>query len=346
MTVAPDDARQVIRAFSQRLTEELSVDDAGFAQLADLGDRRLRAVVSDHLIASIDGIEGNLREASEHASLLIELAGPNGRTMPDPAQPQEEQEMRAMDREFAGFLRAIGSSLDCLSAAAIVALRLPTSIRRASAESLTDLGARSEKAEGDQGFCWTRTARRRAGRRRKRLVRLDRNAVVHRARQLRIWLPLPSAPRPASSRLIVPTRLPASRLIRYELHLRRKPWLADLESLSSSGEAAENWLVEPATDTVRGILERIEVLIQALTGSLFDSWVETSEQRRVLPAPTQSWQLTVPSQRAQNADSFRGFDLDYPVPPLTAIVTNPREATRAAIAEALRQEGITLDDVE
>jgi hypothetical protein len=339
-------------ALAARLASELSVEGAGLAQLGDLADRRQRAVVGDILIASVDGVEANLREASEHAALLDALAGPNGRAMPDPAHPEEVQAMRDTDRELVGVFRAAGSALDCLAAVTIVALRLPVSIKRASAEALGGLTERAVEAEGDESFCWTRSAEafeaaRGAGEDGWYEWMLEmRNAVIHRARQLRVWLPRPSGHRPGATQLLVHSELPASRLMRYELHLRRSPWLADLDSLSSAGAVSDNWLIEPATGTVRGMLARLVAMVEEMGGSILETWEEVAAGSRRLAAPAQAWRLDPPSRRAREEAGFAGFDTSYPVPPPNAVIASPREAVRAEIAEALRREGLDPGEVE
>lgn len=342
----------LVDEFALRLAGELLVDAYGFEQLADLEDRRQRAIVSDTLLASVDGLQTNLREASEHAGLLSRLLGPNGRTMPDPGRPAEQEETNDIDRELVGFFRAAGSTLDCLAAVAIIVTRIPTSVSRASGEALAGLQERAQRAEGDRRACWEQvSAAFEDGRGGNAPGWFEwttemRNAVVHRARQLRIWLPFPSRPRQPEEQLLVPTATPMHRLLRYELHLRRSPWLADLDALSSAEEASENWLAEPATETLKSILERMATLAEAVVGSLAEVWEQAGSGEVVLPAPADAWALAAVTGRARAAAEFIGFDPAYVVPPLTGIVASPREAKRAAIAEALRREGLGLDEVE
>jgi hypothetical protein len=347
-----DTGLEGVRRLGERLGDELSVEAMGFIGLADIADERLRAIASDLLLASVGGIETNLREASEHAGLLTRLIGPNGRTMPDIRRPDEMEEMWDIDRELTGFFRAIGSTLDCLGATAIVMLRLPTAIHRASVESLVGLRARADAGEGERAAAWGRAAEAfETG-----LLRgpegwfewtLEmRNAVIHRARQLRIWLPRPSPPVAPGNRILIATETPPHRLIRYELHLRRSPWLADMDALSGTGSAADNWLPEPSGQTTKGILEQVLAVVDPMVGSLSETWAQTATGDLVLPSPTSEWAPGAPTERARRAARLEGFDPAYEVPPLDAIVMNPRDAKRAAIAEGLRQAGLDLAEVE
>ncbi len=260
--------------------------------------------------------------------------------------------MGDIDRELVGFFRAAGSVLDCLAAVSIVVLRLPVSIKRASGDSLVDLARRASQAEDPEKVCWERTAQAFETQRHANPAgwfdwTLEmRNAVVHRARQLRTWLPRPSTVVPAEQRLRVATGTPQHRLMRDELHLRRSPWLADLDALSSAIAAADNWLPEPAPRTVLGILERELALTEAVVATLASTWDEVACGTVELSSPADSWAPRDLSDRAKEASHFKGFDPGYEVPPLTSIVMHPREATRAQIAEGLRQEGIDLGEVE
>jgi hypothetical protein len=330
-------------ALAQRLAADLSVESWGYAQLADLADVQQRGIVSDQILTTGDAVETNLREAAEHAAAFISLVGPNGRRMPDPNRPRELQEMLDLDRELVGFFRAAGSLLDCLAGAAIGTLRLPLSIHRADAGALGRLARLAAAAQGDSALAWDRAAAA------VEAVRgappegwfewtLEmRNAVVHRARQLRIWLPRATR-RPGQPQLIVPTDQPPHRLLRYEPHLRRRPWLPDLGALGAAGRASDNWLPEPATVTLRGILDRLEQMVESVTEVLLEVWDDVGSGRLQLQTPVADWAVDhgSPAWRVAAAGAFLGFEPDTQSPPLTAMVMNPREARRMQIAERLR----------
>jgi hypothetical protein len=327
----------------RRLADDLSVESWGYEQLGDLTDERQRAIVSDQILATVDAVGTNLREASEHASAFIALVGPNGRAIPDPERPQELREMHQLDREVVGFFRAAGSLLDCLAGAVIGVLRLPLSIQRADASALGRLTELAAAAQGDGAMVWSRAGQA------VEAVRVAtpqgwfewtlemRNAVVHRARQIRVWLP--RSPRtPGQPRLIVRTEHPLHRLVRFDPHLRRRPWLPDLAALAAEGEATENWLPESASVTVSGILDRLERMIEAVAEILLDVWDDAAARRVHLAAPAANWPAShgSPAWRVAAAETFVGFEPNTQAPPLTSIVMNPRDARRAQIAERLR----------
>lgn len=328
---------------ARRLADDLKVEWWGYEQLADLADERQRAIVSDQILTTVDGVGTNLQEASDHSSASIALVGPNGRAMPDPERPKEVQEMCDLDREMVGFFRAAGSVLDCLAGAAIGVLRLPLSIQRADASSLGRLTELAGTAQGDSAVVWSRASEAVEGVREAapqgwfEWTLEMRNAVVHRARQLRVWLPRATR-KPGQRQLIVPTEQPAHRLVRYDPHLRRRPWLPDLAALSAKGDASENWLPEPATVTLRGIVDRLERMIEGVAKVLLDVWDDAGAGRMHLAAPGPAWppHHGSPTWRVSAAEEFVGFEPTAEGPALTSIVMNPRDARRAEIAERLR----------
>jgi hypothetical protein len=332
-----------LERLANRLADDLSVESWGYAQLLDLSDERQRAVVSDQILTTTDAVSTNLREAGAHASAFNALVGPNGRAMPDPGRPHEVEDMQALDREMVGFFRASGSLLDCLAGATIGVLRLPLSIQRADAGALRRIADLAAGAEGDAATVWSRA---------NDVIRAVlaesgpgwfewtlemRNAVVHRARQLRVWLPRATR-QPGQAQVIVRTEQPAHRLIRYEPHFRRQPWMPDLMALSARGEASDNWLAEPATTTVRGVLACLEAMVEAMAELLLDVWGQTASGDVQLSAPSAEWppHHGSPERRVAAASEFVGFEIVTAEVPLTAIVMNPRDAKRAQIAERLR----------
>lgn len=328
-----------LEALALRLGDDYQVVDCGFAQFADLADERQRAVVSDQLLSTTDAIAANGRDARGHARRVVELHGPNGRAMPDPEVPAELEQMHELDRETAGVFRAVGSELDCLAGAAIAVLRVPESIQRADAGALWRL----EKLAAQDGApaAWQATAQTFCGHRGDsgwlEWTIETRNAVVHRARQLHTWLPR-GGREPGQQPILVRTDLPVHRLVRFNLHLRRFPWLPDMRALSANRPATEQWVVEPASDTVTAIASRVDDLVEAVCAELLKVWAAAATGDVELAAPADVWALDdpQPAWRVDAARRFEGFGASE-VPPLTNIVMSPRDAKRAALAEELRR---------
>jgi hypothetical protein len=346
-----DRATPRLEALTGRLEASLSVEWWGYEQLADISDEQQRAIVSDQILVTARAVAVNLREAADHQANVVSLVGPNGRAMLDPAQPEEYQQLYDLDRELVGFFRAAGSLLDCLAALAIGALRLPFSIQRADAGDLGRIAAQAQRADEPLASVWTRASE---AVERVRTGSPDgwlewtiemRNAVIHRARQLQTWLPRASR-QAGQPQFIVRSNQPVWRLVRYEPHPRRRPWLPDLLALASAQGAEDNWLAEPATVTLAGTLSRLLALVEGLAAVLLEVSDEAAAGHVQLPAPVDRWRIgpTSPAWRVAAAESFLGFELDTPTVPLDSIAMSPVDARQVQIADGLRRRRPTAED--
>lgn len=324
------------QSFDQSFTRESS----GFDQFGDIEDLRLRAVVSDHLCQTAKAVKTNIEEARDHLNRVEGLVGPNGRAMPDPNRPEEEQRPGHISREMVGFFRASGSIADCLAALAIGVLRLPTSLMRAQGSVLTAL---------DQFVIEDVEARERLDRLKSVVVATQqefspgwfewclemRNSLVHRARQFNAWLPKYAPPIPKDRKLLLATRTPTSRLLRYEPHLRRTPWRPDMIVISEPSNESD-WFREPATTTMIGLVGALEVLVESISHTLQAVWREIEDGSIQIPAPVDHWMETRLTDRQRSAEEFLGFEPTHQQVPLDGIVVNPGDAVRFGIAEDLR----------
>jgi hypothetical protein len=232
-----------------------------------------------------------------------------------------------------GFFRALGSALDCLAAATVAVARSPEPIARADQASFGRLIHRaatepvlaalaaalraSSEAEPVGWLEWTAEMR---------------NHVIHRARQLEIWLPAVRR-KAGSATLYVQTTRPAHEILRSRPHLRREPWLPDMDALSRHGAASGAWMAEPACRTLPRLRARVNALAEDVARELLSLWTSTE-----LVAPVGPWlpQAPRPAWRIARAEQFAGFDPDYLTAPATSIVMNPRDAGRAIVAQRLR----------
>src|SRR4051794_34257637 len=233
------------------LYEAYSADTWGFARYSSLPHKASRALVSDLLLSSADGVVVALREMGLHERSFVRLLGPNGRTMTGPeATADDIAELHEMTMHGVGALRALGSALDCLTAVCIGAVGTSLSIHTAAASALFQPfgvpdGAPTEQVDAarrltdgvSEGIAgppvgWAQWA-------------LEmRNSVVHRARLLQVWLNRPGR-RPGQPQLLVRTDQPLERLIRAEPHFRQKPWLPDMDGLGAPGAVSGLWVPEP-----------------------------------------------------------------------------------------------------
>ena len=319
----------------------------GFSRFGSLTDGT-RALVSDLVLSSADGVVVALREMGLHERAFNRLLGPNGRTMPGPeTTPEEYAEMHELPMHSVGALRALGSALDCLTAVCIGVLGVQSSIHGAAASALFQPFAAPQGAAQGQVAAAQRVsdvvaaaiAEPPTGWAQWALEM--RNSVVHRARLLQTWLNRPGR-QPGQPRLLVRTEEPLASLVRTEPHFRSKPWLPDMDGLAAPDPAAGLWLPEPVQVTLNGLRERAVQLVDRTALALLEAW---HEDVTGWVWPADSW--TAPpraSARLRAAAEFPGITPDYPVPPPSFITMHPRSARRAELAERVRTESGSADD--
>lgn len=122
-----------LRDLVDELHATFSAEAGGYAALARIGDEELRAVVSDQVAQSAYSIGENLLEAHLHQRQLADIIGVDGLALPS-KDTVEAALLRGaeMDMAITGCVRAMGSALDCVAAVAIVTIRVPQSITKAS----------------------------------------------------------------------------------------------------------------------------------------------------------------------------------------------------------------------
>jgi hypothetical protein len=345
--------RRALRSLGLELEEVHRLEDAlaasysaeafGLVPFAHASDPSISALASDQVIASVDAIETNLAEAALHACAFADHVGPNGRAMPGPDDTEEDDlgRIRASG-EIVGFFRAIGSTLDCVSAVTIGVLRLPSPIHRADAGLIAgglerDLAAGFSLPE-EQIRCIGRVAATFGSLRAEPAGWLEwtvetRNRAIHRSRQMDVWMP---RPRPIGTpTLLVRTHESLTALTRFEPHLRHFPWLVEIAALATAPPHRQ-WLNEPAHSTLSALLRRVNELVEAACAVLHEAWVQAIDCD--WPIPDQAWAQAEsgPRWRRSTANLFEGFDPSYPVPAPTAMHVSPRDGVRLKIAQQLR----------
>lgn len=327
-------------ALADRLITDFSVVDRGFRQLAAIRDERERASVSDEACQAVLAVGANLMEARLHEKDLAALVGA-GLPLPATGSPPAHYESQArVDQHLAGFFRACGSTVDCLAAAAIGLLLAPRGIRRASYLDLLALDDDRAEPTDAQRATW-RGLQTKANDHRHRQpegwfdwAMEARNAIVHRGRPLSLMLPAPRED--AVAGLTIETDDPygvAVAISRGTPHLRRRPWVGDLQDLGQSATINAIWLEEPALLTLMGLREHLNDLVEDLAGSLLSLWQELSsgalELRRVSARRRRS--ADVPESLRE---SFGGF-----APPARVSVSfgafHPHAANRVRLAQEL-----------
>lgn len=334
---------------SEALFEAYTAEAWGFDQFSAIADEEQRAVASDLTLSAVEGVEVNLREMALCLIDLDELVGPNGRTMPGPETTVEELiDGKRTHRAVTDFTRAFGSNLDCLAAATIAVLCLPSSIQSASGASLLNVielpaaaPASQQEARGRAANLIEAHAERDPAGWLAWMLEL-RNAVVHRGHLTGVWMTMPR--KGSGPQLAVWSETGISHLIRMQPHLRGKPWQPDMLSLTGPETPANAliWLPEPTTATLREVKVRAVALAEELSELLLDLF---TGERTDWELPEAKWRLERVTGRPREAKAaqFKGFDPDYPAPPPSEMRVHPRSAQRLELAERLRQASQEAD---
>lgn len=314
-----------LRNLQEMMAFDYRVDSWGFPQLLDMSDVRLRALASDQIISAADAVLTNLIEART-AETDFQDRNAAGLPMDD-----EIRDDVAQDITVIGFFRAFGSTLDCLAGVLIGALRLPVPIYAASMarDLIRDLDP-TNAAEPDQAnlFAEYRALldRHRAGPPRDWLdwALSYRNALLHRPRQINMHLQ-----RETNTALWVPRHVARGR-VRFDLYLRSRPWLPELQHLAEpDAHVTDLFLHEPATRTLRGLMVNLNELVEDTARWLREPWIKLKEGKLTLPSQVQRW-----GPAPEPPIQFEGFAPGKP-PPNDAMLTHPRTAVRFALAQKL-----------
>jgi len=99
----------------------------GLPWYASIEDRVVRAVRSNQAVGLVDAAVSHLGALGEAARQVRALVGPNGRTMPTPAEVEARAELERIDVEVTDALRAAGSLLDVLGGLTVLFLGLRVS---------------------------------------------------------------------------------------------------------------------------------------------------------------------------------------------------------------------------
>ena len=328
-----------LRDLSERLEANFDSASFGHAQFVDLGERE-RAVIADETCRSIQAICENLMELALHEHDLAALVGTGLPHVGTGSPPEDYINMTRVDLNITGYFRAFGSSLDCLAAAAIAILRAPRNMQLATYSNLFNLNDPRATVDPEQRREWERFVglmerhRRRSPHGWLDWAMATRNAVVHRARHLSV---LSQVARPRSP-LIVITDDPVAVLLttsRFLPHLRRRPWLRDVDDLVENGSDARSiWLEEAAGVTLAGLTRALNVLLEEAASLLHDAWFRAGNGRVNLRFPGEL--------RAQRTQApiivFDGFEPgSQPFPP-GSILSGPFEVERMQIVNRLRAQ--------
>lgn len=273
----------------------------GFPQLAGIPDVEQRALVSDQLLSAADGMLDALVDGAISVLDVDVHTGPTGLPYPD-AEDSLNNMLRYewLRRAVSDLFDAVGTTLDCMAAVLVVVTRAPLSVQRADFAQLSNLdpekahaAAFAEPVPEVQHDLWADLLAE------LRAAATDgppdwlgwslemRNALTHRGRVTNVYLP-----RSISRRLAVPPTSQPQRLYRYDLHLRRRPWLPALEGMLAGPGLPDSWLDEPAGRTAEGVRDALLKFVERMMRWAAELWGADLQQRLV--APIRRWGLPAP----------------------------------------------------
>ena len=333
-------------ALREQLDADFSVADRGFPQLMDVTDEGDRAIASDLIAASMRAVVENLLEARLHQD-RVTAALEGGVRHPRASWIKGDIQRGAeIDMDIAGWGRALCSALDCLAAVAIGILRVPLSIQRAALSHLNSLPDLMHKATAPQQHAW-QVLIDLLGRHKSNYpigwfdwLTATRNLQIHRARQVRIFLargddadaPKLAVPAEHAQELSLES-------ITFDLFLRRRPEVCDMQDLIEVPRAQDLWINEPAATTLPGVFLAANDLIEEASRFLLDSWLAIAGPSTDFPAPASKWALAPGLTDGFEGVAPRGDEF---APSGSQLRANPALADRLELAEKLSQRGPRL----
>jgi hypothetical protein len=317
-----------------------------------------RILISDHLLTCIVGIKTNLVEARLHLMELRDFdeqvdgiiahavkhdrEGRPSVRMPPRAKAADDLPDHMAALHIAGFFRAVGSALDCLGAAIIGVLALPTPLLKADIDKA--IGALDKVKisinSGDQVQVAFRTD----------LAKLIgaagppgwlpwatdyRNMLVHRGRRLQL---LQLEPRGAALYAADGTPVMLARAVR---QLAQDPGLSDVEALLSTTTNAPV-LTEDARTTLDGLMASALSLSEVVSTSLVDVWRKRRAMPSLLKQPNEQWR----DGRSSATRGFAGYkpgSVPFRVDALVSDETFARRLQSAAINDVARKKWDKFD---
>ncbi len=326
--------------------------------VSHLGTTR-RVLISHHLVECVRSVEINLIEASLH---LLEAAHyweqesdfwadviarrPDGRLEFQSrrrATPADDLARRMATLHAVGFVRAVGSVLDCLGACIIGVLALPRNLLRAdfrdAQNALTDATTTVTTPGGELQERFHRlldAAINDAGPMGWLPWMLDlRNMAVHRGRRWHTWQLLP---RP--ERIFRPDGQVIPRMMAVE-QLPNDPGKSQVEAFVAVDERPP-MLTEHAELTLRGVRRSTIDLVTRAAGGLVDAWLTRRTAPGLLIQPAAQW----PQGLSRVTSGFVGYRQGSVAYDPTQVCVSPddeRQFRTAALDDATRPRWASFD---
>jgi hypothetical protein len=333
-----------LRPLVEMLDDSFDPDAGGYPQLAAVSDPYRRAVVSDLIGRSAQGVADNLLEARLSAHALTELLGTDGRRMPTAATGRDHIRQGAwIDLHLGALTSGLQAAFDCLAATAIGVLRVPVSLKRAQITQIDDLTlAHFKPPSPDLDRAWRDWTKLVEHHKTAppvgwwQWLAASRHQRVHRARQNRVHIQ--RVREDDQPQVLLLTEDPGAvnaQVARFDIHLRRRPHLADMEDFVLAPDPNDLWLAEPAEVTVAGVFDAANEFVEEAAHFLMAWWRYADKWRRCFPPPAgRAWE----PEKALGA-SFDGVaPRTTPFRPATGM-GYPTLGRRLGLAQSLRTAG-------
>ena len=290
-----------------------------------------RILISDYLYQSITTIDTNLVEAKLHFlewldtrdhqnqrianAVFLDSRGDLSVKTPAFTSPYDHVPHRLQDLHLAGFLRSIGSTLDCLAATIVAVLGLPNKMRRSGIGNTLDRLQKVDKtlgagAELQANFYTFFVEARNSCGPNDWLDWADqyRNVFVHRGRRI-VYQEL-------TQRKPIILDTSARPLIRTDeiSHLPKYPDRSEIEAFIKSKDVVLN---ENAEITLSGILNSTCTLVEKVSIELRRIWLIRRQSPLLIEQPIAQWS-DLPKQC-----SFTGYDTNAKQLEMDVLISNP-----------------------
>jgi len=339
---------KAVRELASELRGDLDPTRFGIGWWSPDPDDKRRILISDYLVQSANGIVINQMNAALHFLEYLDsfeqienrvahaMSADGTFVHPKPKRPLDIMPERYLDAHLAGFFRALGSTLDCLSAVAIGVLGIPTKILTADFARLrrwfqspssgtaprhpkqTDFGRQLEaiiERAGPAGWAdW---------------VDSYRNMLVHRARRWSLTVFKEEA------HLVDARGIPVRRLVATPA-LPMDPSKSDIQAMVDDVLPV---LREDGRKTAWGAFCSIRYLVDEASKSLCESWRERRSNPALIRQPRAEW----PEVEAPRPSVFQGYESKKMEINMTALMTDP-SAPRRLQAAAITSEQRPLWD--
>lgn len=285
---------------------DMTVEARGVSWWQPFLDAEGVAVVSDHLVQCMNGVEANLLEARLHQMELEHWAreesnwvsqpmryDARGRPLldsfrhPRATSPADERPRLLLSLHTAGFFRATNSTLDCLAGVVVGVLGLKTSLLMAGMPGvrrhLAGLRPQAPALHRDFATELEQTIVDAGPPEWLKFTDHMRNMLTHRGRR---FMPATIEPRSEYTGLVDGAANPV-RAAQVVHHLPREPKLPDVAMMEHRRPLT---ISEPTEQTVSGILGSVHELCAIVSSKLDVAWSRRRDAPEPIPQPQRHWE--------------------------------------------------------